>query len=235
MAERTLGPHELHRATIHMVSARDYPYVAAGLRGPASLVAEGHASRRGRRPDAHGGPPCRGPPGRGPTRAQGDPGRARPRQRDVRWRRALGRPGARSAIGHVGASPRRPLRPRRRWIGASDPGEADGIEHLVRRYLAAFGPSTRKDLAMWAGLPLAALEPALTRTRLRRFRNERREESLDLPRAPLPPAETPAPVRFLPTWTPRSSRTCAARRSSPRSTARGCSTRRPRIRSRPSS
>ncbi len=33
-----------------------------------------------------------------------------------------------------------------------------------------------------------------------RFRDENRRELLDLVRAPLPPADTPAPVRFLPKW-----------------------------------
>ena len=42
--------------------------------------------------------------------------------------------------------------------------------------------------------------PALERLSLRRFRDEAGGELLDLPRAPLPHAETPAPVRFLPTW-----------------------------------
>ena len=41
---------------------------------------------------------------------------------------------------------------------------------------------------------LERLEP------LRRFRDEEGRELLDVPRAPLPAAETPAPVRFLPKW-----------------------------------
>jgi hypothetical protein len=44
------------------------------------------------------------------------------------------------------------------------------------------------------------LVPALERMRLRRFRDERGEELLDLPRAPLPEPSVPTPVRFLPTW-----------------------------------
>jgi hypothetical protein len=35
---------------------------------------------------------------------------------------------------------------------------------------------------------------------LRRFRDEKDRELVDLPRAPLPPADVSAPVRFLPTW-----------------------------------
>ena len=70
---------------------------------------------------------------------------------------------------------------------------------LVRRYLAAFGPATRADIAEWSGLrvreleePLEALEP------LTRFRDERGRELLDLPRAPRPAADAIAPVRFMP-------------------------------------
>jgi hypothetical protein len=88
------------------------------------------------------------------------------------------------------------------WLGPPPAGldEAAGLELLVRRYLAAFGPATRADLSSWTGVPPADLEPALGRVTLRRFRSEDGAELIDLPRAPLPPADTPAPVRFLPTW-----------------------------------
>lgn len=57
-----------------------------------------------------------------------------------------------------------------------------------------------KDAAAWAGLPVSLVGAALERLRLRRFRDERGQELLDVPRAPLPDPDTPAPVRFLPTW-----------------------------------
>lgn len=74
-------------------------------------------------------------------------------------------------------------------------------EHLVRRYLGAFGPATRADIAEWSGLRVRDFEPALDALEpLRRFEDERGRELLDLPRAPLPPADSPAPVRFLPRY-----------------------------------
>jgi DNA glycosylase AlkZ-like len=78
--------------------------------------------------------------------------------------------------------------------------EVDGVELLVRRYLGGFGPATLEELANWAGLHPRRVEPVLGRIKLRRFEAEDGAELLDLPRAPLPAPETPAPVRFLPTW-----------------------------------
>ena len=72
---------------------------------------------------------------------------------------------------------------------------------LVRRYLAAFGPASRADLADWSGMRVSDLADALDSLEpLRRYQDERGRELLDLPRAPLPDAGTPAPVRFLPKW-----------------------------------
>ena len=86
------------------------------------------------------------------------------------------------------------------WIGPEQIDEGDARDHLVRRYLRAFGPATREDIGRWSHLRTVDLAPVLERLRLRRFRAESGEELLDLPRAPLPDPATPAPVRFLPTW-----------------------------------
>ena len=87
------------------------------------------------------------------------------------------------------------------WVGPEpELGEKEAREHLVRRYLAAFGPAPRRDIANWAGMSVGALAAAFKCLPLRRFRDEAGRELLDVPRAPLPPAATPAPVRFLPTW-----------------------------------
>lgn len=87
-----------------------------------------------------------------------------------------------------------------RWLGPEDVEPEEALDHLVRRYLAGFGPAARPDIAQWAGVNVRDIAPALHRVPLRRFRDEQGKELLDLPRAPLPDSETPAPVRFLPTW-----------------------------------
>ena len=86
------------------------------------------------------------------------------------------------------------------WLGPADADPQEGFDLLLRRYLAGFGPAALKDIADWAGVAVQALAPAVKRLEPRRFRDERGTELIDLPRAPLPDAATPAPVRFLPTW-----------------------------------
>jgi hypothetical protein len=87
------------------------------------------------------------------------------------------------------------------WLGPPPTvEEADGTELLVRRYLGGFGPATPAELANWAGMHPRRLAPVLERLKLRTFVRDDGAELVDLPRAPLPDPETPAPVRFLPTW-----------------------------------
>jgi hypothetical protein len=86
------------------------------------------------------------------------------------------------------------------WIGPSDATEQDGLEHLVRAYLRAFGPAPWKDISSWAGVNVADLKRGAERLELVPYRMAPRVELVDLPGAPLPDADTPAPVRFLPHW-----------------------------------
>jgi hypothetical protein len=86
------------------------------------------------------------------------------------------------------------------WVGPDDADEEEGRHLLVRRYLAAFGPATIADIRSWSRLGREEAERALEAIGPRHFRDERGKALLDLPRAPLPDPETPAPPRFLPTW-----------------------------------
>jgi hypothetical protein len=86
------------------------------------------------------------------------------------------------------------------WLGPWRVDQADALEHLVRRYLAGFGPASLADLGSWAGMPLTPLRPVLERVGTRRFRDRHGGELYDLPGAPLPDPGTPAPPRFLSTW-----------------------------------
>jgi hypothetical protein len=85
------------------------------------------------------------------------------------------------------------------WLGAS-PDPAADIEGLVLRYLAVFGPATPADFQSWSGIPRTGEVFERLRTRLRLVRDEDGRELVDVPRAPLPDPDTPAPVRFLPEY-----------------------------------
>jgi hypothetical protein len=86
------------------------------------------------------------------------------------------------------------------WIGPESASPDEGVEHLVRRYLQGFGPARPAEIADWASLNVTTVKRALEGLTLRLFVDEQGMELVDLPRLPLPDADTLAPVRLMPVW-----------------------------------
>lgn len=83
------------------------------------------------------------------------------------------------------------------WLGA-DLATEPATDELLLRYLAAYGPASAADAQTWSGL--AATGEAWERLRpgLRVFTDDKGRELFDLPDAPRPDEDVPAPARFLP-------------------------------------
>jgi hypothetical protein len=204
LEDRRVVQGTLMRATIHMVSARDYPLLAAAVRRGRR---EWWIRTQGRALDGvdldRVADRVRALLADGPVR-----------QSELFERLAadgLPRSAATSAgmLLDIVRVPPSGTWDRRRadlygladdWVSAQSATEPEGLAHAARRYLGAFGPALPGDLAGWAGLPISILKPALAELELRRFRDEHGRELIDLPDGVLPDAGAPAPVRFLGTW-----------------------------------
>lgn len=186
------------RGTLHLVTARDYPVFYAALRNMPTWYGETHL--------AHALKELRAVRALAPlTHTEGLAHLERAGHADETDRRRIFHAVRRHA--HLLHTPESALwngRPRGAFSAHPEPEPVDELAartELVRRYLAAFGPATRADIADWSGLRVVDFTPALDALEpLRRFRNEDGKELLDVRRAPLPPADTRAPVRFLPKW-----------------------------------
>jgi hypothetical protein len=201
LERRAIVQGTIMRATIHMVSAADYPLLVAGVRG-ARRDWWLRANRRRIEPETMADAAAR-------TRALLADG---PLRRAELVRRLEVKPDLWNGIGLwvdlLRAPPSGTWEQRRAdlyvaaadWIELTEADAEAGIEHLVRRYLGGFGPASVRDIASWAGLAPATVEPVAERVAPRRFRDEAGTVLVDLARAPLPAPDTPAPVRFLGTW-----------------------------------
>ncbi len=83
------------------------------------------------------------------------------------------------------------------WLDKKIP-ETHDAHDLVKRYLGAFGPATIGDAQSWCGIPDLAATFEDLRDELVTFRDEKKRELFDLPKAPRPGEDAPAPPRFLP-------------------------------------
>jgi DNA glycosylase AlkZ-like len=195
LEDKKIVKSTLFRITLHMTSARDYPYLAAAwlpsVRERTARVSAEEMADLSRQVHAAAKEPI--------THEQLEALGAE--QMGGRWRTRVLAP-----LLHIPPSGtwrfhgRPQLLSMQTLLGVELPSREEGAERIVRRYFAAFGPATQEDLLRFAGVRVGDVRPGLDRVELRSFRDERGRKLLDLPRAPLPDGDTPAPVRFLPKW-----------------------------------
>jgi len=210
LERRELVSGTLLRATLHMVSAREHPAYAAVVRAagvddwrrtaaePSGEVADlrarllafaGEAPRTGEEIAAFVEDWVAAHPGAiAPAEIE--------RQRQIKWRPFL----RWSALVRAPADGRWTKAPAalRAAPGAEDAlGTDDALETVIRRHLRAFGPAGAEDVAAWIGWRTTPVRAAIERLELERFEDEDGRALYDLPEAPRPDPDTPAPPRLL--------------------------------------
>ena len=195
LEEREVVKSTLFRITLHITSARDYPYFAAAFLPAAqemtARVTPEQTAKLSRKVHAASKKPL--------THEQLEALAAE--EMGGRWRTRILAPLLHlppSGTWRFWGTPT--LLGMKTWLGVDLPDREEGAKRIVERHLAAFGPATQQDLLRFAGVRVGDLRPGLEQLELRAFRDERGRKLLDLPRAPLPDGETPAPIRFLPKW-----------------------------------
>jgi hypothetical protein len=199
----------LLRGTLHLVSAREHPAYAA--------IADAPRDPYWRRTDAEPGPKADALlkallayAGKTPRSGEEiatflekwvadhpdalDAGEVA-QQRKLKWRPFL-RWSAFVRVpadGRWGAKAPSSLRAAPRQVRATDAK----LDDVVRRHLRAFGPATADDVASWIGWRTPQVRPALERLELDGFEDGKGRALFDLPDAPRPDPETPAPPRLL--------------------------------------
>jgi hypothetical protein len=190
LAAKRVVKATLMRSTLHLVSSADYPVYAAAIVDA-------------RRPKIE----RQFPVDLDPVADRLRQATTEPPRRWDEWRSLMiglaGRPIA--GLVHLPPSGTYSFRrsghfvPFEEWVGTNPIVPAEPMRHLVRRYLAAFGPATVDDMASWMGVPTPAIRKVLD-VAPRTFRDEAGRLLCDVARAPLPAADTPAPARLLPKW-----------------------------------
>jgi DNA glycosylase AlkZ-like len=229
IADRRLVKGTLMRATLHLVSARDYPSARAALQptfigdsgDPRSRTGDSRLDGWQRRALAYlaerprSNTDMRSFLARAAGEGDGDTGAAAGDAAagdaaagdDIWWtlRRRLALIHAPEPV--TWSYGRRPLHAHApAWLPEADFGLSPeaATSQLVRRYLRAFGPASIADASRWAGIARARIRAAVdalaSTTPLRRYHDEHGRELLDVEDGAMPSTDTPAPVRFLPMW-----------------------------------